>query len=34
MEQGRTTPSERFDDGDEAVRLGRGLSTNARLRAA
>jgi hypothetical protein len=34
MEQGRTIPGERIDDGDEPVRLGRRLSTNAGLRAA
>jgi hypothetical protein len=34
MEQGRTTSGARIDDGDEPVRLGRGLSTNARLRTA
>jgi hypothetical protein len=34
MEQGRTTPDERIVDGDEPVRIGRGRSTNARLKAA
>jgi hypothetical protein len=34
MEQGRTTPGERIvDDDDEPVRIGRGRSTNARLKA-
>jgi hypothetical protein len=33
MEQDRTTPGARIDDGDERVRLGRGLSTSARSRA-
>jgi hypothetical protein len=34
MEQDRTTSGARIDDGDEPGRLGRGLSTSARSRAA